>query len=145
MTPSATPGGWPTCCGSSGATRTRRPGPRAGFDAVEIGLLTELYWGLPMRSYIRSRAWSSAELDDATERLRSRGLLDGDGFSERGRARARSGRGRHRRPVRPAIEALGGDLDELVGIVEPWSAAVRQAGGYLPRGPHELARTESTQ
>ena len=26
----------------------------AGFDATEIGLLTELYWGLPMRSYRRT-------------------------------------------------------------------------------------------
>ena len=30
----------------------------AGFDATEIGLLTELYWGLPMRSYSRTRAWT---------------------------------------------------------------------------------------
>src|SRR5689334_4718453 len=30
----------------------------AGFDATEIGLLTELYWGLPLRSYSRTRAWS---------------------------------------------------------------------------------------
>jgi hypothetical protein len=43
------------------------------------------------------------------------------------------------RHMRPAIEALGADLDKLVGIVEPWSAAVRDAGGYLPGGPHELA------
>jgi hypothetical protein len=33
---------------------------------------------------------------------------------------------------------LGTDLDELVGILEPWSAAVRDCGGYLPRGPHDL-------
>ena len=33
----------------------------AGLDATEIGLLTELYWGLPLRSYSRTRAsnWSS--------------------------------------------------------------------------------------
>ena len=30
----------------------------AGFDAVEIGLITELFWGLPMKTYVRSRAWS---------------------------------------------------------------------------------------
>ena len=27
----------------------------AGFDAAEIGLVTEHYWGLPPRSYVRSR------------------------------------------------------------------------------------------
>ena len=26
----------------------------AGLDATEVGLLTELYWGLPMRSYVRT-------------------------------------------------------------------------------------------
>jgi hypothetical protein len=110
----------------------------AGFDAVEIGLLTELYWGLPMRSYIRSRAWSSNELDEGEERLRSRGLLDGDELSERGRAEREAVEAATDRHMRPAIEALGTDIDDLVGIVEPWSAAVRQAGGYLPRGPHDL-------
>jgi hypothetical protein len=117
----------------------------AGFDAAEIGLLTELYWGLPMRSYIRSRAWSSAELDEATDRLRSRGLLDGDGFSERGRAEREAVEVATDAAMRPAIEALGAELDELVGVVQPWSAAVCQAGGYLPTGPHELARAASTR
>ncbi len=58
-----------------------------GIDATEIGLLTELFIGLPMRSYIRTRAWSDEELDAAVERLQSRGLLnkDGDGFTDEGR------------------------------------------------------------
>ena len=30
----------------------------AGLDAVKIGLLTELFWGMASRSYIRTRAWS---------------------------------------------------------------------------------------
>ncbi|MGH9216133.1 MAG: helix-turn-helix domain-containing protein, partial [Acidimicrobiales bacterium] len=85
----------------------------------------------------------SEELDAGAERLRSRGLLDGDGLSERGRAEREAVEVATDRQMRPAIEALGADLDELVGIVEPWSVAVREAGGYLPRGPHELARTES--
>ncbi len=34
----------------------------AGLDATEVGLLTELYWGLPMRSYIRTRAWTDEQL-----------------------------------------------------------------------------------
>ena len=89
--------------------------------------------------------WSSAELDEATERLRSRGLLDGDGFSDAGRADAREVEVATDAAMRPAIEALGADLDELVGVVEPWSAAVCQAGGYLPTGPHELARAASTR
>ena len=34
---------------------------------------------------------------------------------------------------------LADDLDELVDILEPWGATIRDAGGYLPSGPHELA------
>ena len=31
----------------------------AGLDATEIGLLTELFWGLPMRSYSRTSSWTT--------------------------------------------------------------------------------------
>ena len=112
----------------------------AGFDACEIGLLTELYWGLPMRSYIRSRAWFAEDLDAAEARLRSRGLLDGDGLSEQGRAEREAVEVATDRQCQPILDALGDDLDELVAILEPWGAAIREAKGYLPGGPHELAK-----
>ncbi len=44
----------------------------AGFDATEIGLMSEQWWGLPARSYSRTRAWSDAQFDAAVERLCSR-------------------------------------------------------------------------
>ena len=70
----------------------------AGLDATEIGLLTELYWGLPLRSYARTRAWTNEQFDAATERLESTGP-DRRRRLHRGRARAaRAHRGRHRRP-----------------------------------------------
>jgi hypothetical protein len=112
----------------------------AGFDATEIGLLTELYWGLAMRTYIRTRAWSTADLDAAEERLRARGLLDGDGFSPSGREAREAVEQTTDRQCRPIVEALGDDLDELVGLLGTWSAAVAGEGGYLPSGPHDLAR-----
>lgn len=111
----------------------------AGYDAVEIGLLTELFWNLAMGTYIRTRAWSNDELDAAKDRLRTRGLLDGDQFSDDGRQAREEVERLTDRQCRPAIEALGDDLDELLGILEPWGADVRAAGGYLPTGPHELA------
>jgi hypothetical protein len=86
----------------------------AGFDGAEIGLLTELSWGLPARSYIRTRAWSDTDLDAAEARLRDRGLLNGGALTEQGRA------------AREEIEhpVVGRD----------------QAAWRLPRlGPHDLA------
>jgi hypothetical protein len=112
----------------------------AGFDAVEIGLLTELYWGLPLGSYIFTRAWSGDEQEAAKDRLRRRGLLDGDTFSPAGRAAREAVESATDRQCRPIVDALGDDLDELVALLEPWGSDIRAAGGYLPTGPHELAR-----
>jgi hypothetical protein len=111
----------------------------AGFDATEIGLLTELYWGLPMRSYSRTRAWSDEQFDAATERLRSRGLLDGDAFTEAGRAAREAVEDETDRQMRPALDALGDDIGELFAILSPWGQAVRDAKGYPASGPHDLA------
>jgi hypothetical protein len=111
----------------------------AGFDAIEIGLLTELYWGLPMGTYIRTRSWSDDQIEAAKGRLRERGLIDDDGFTTEGRAAREEVERATDRQCRPIVERLGGDLDELIGILGPWGAAVRDAGGYLPGGPHELA------
>jgi len=112
----------------------------AGLDAAEVGLLTELWWGLPMRSYVRSRAWSQDDLDSAESRLRDRGLLQGDGFSQSGSALRSEIELATDRQMRPAIEALGDDVDELLGLLAPWAAAVKAAGGYFPSGPGDLAR-----
>jgi hypothetical protein len=111
----------------------------AGFDATEIGLLTELYWGLPMGTYIRTRSWSDDDMDAAKDRLRSRGLLDGDEFTDDGRAEREAVEVATDLQCRPGVEALGDDLNGLVGTLGGWGAAIREAGGYLPGGPHELA------
>ena len=58
----------------------------AGLDATEVGLLTELYWGLPLRSYVRTRAWSDEQLEAAEDRLSERGLLADGAFTDEGRA-----------------------------------------------------------
>jgi hypothetical protein len=112
----------------------------AGLDAVEIGLLTELWWGLPMRTYVRSRAWSPEQLDDAESRLRERGLIEGDGFSQSGAALRTEIELATDRQMRPAVEALGADVDELLALLAPWAAAIKAAGGYFARGPGDLAR-----
>lgn len=111
----------------------------AGFDATEIGLLTELYWGMPMGTYVRTRAWSDDQLEAAKDRLRARGVLDGEGFSDTG-YETRDAVERHTDvQMRGAIDALGSDLATACEILESWGAEIRAQGGYLPGGPHELA------
>ena len=44
------------------------------------------------------------------------------------------------RQMAAAIDALGDDFDELIEIMTPWGATIREVRGYLPGGPHELAK-----
>jgi len=111
----------------------------AGFDATEIGLLSELYWGVPMRSYVRSRAWSDAQLDAAQARLRARGLVDDEGFTPAGRDAREAVERATDAQCAPIVTALGDDVDELVTILRSWSDQVIAAGGYPATGPHDLA------
>ncbi len=111
----------------------------AGLDATEVGLLTELYWGLPMRTYVRTRAWSAADLDAAEERLSGRGLVAGGALTEDGRALRESIEVATDAQCTVVLEALAGSCDELIALLAPWGEAIRAAGGYPPRGPHDLA------
>lgn len=116
----------------------------AGFDATEIGLISELFWGLPMRSYVRTRAWSDAELDAAEARLADRGLVAGGQLTDEGRQAREAVEQATDRQCRPILEALADDFDELIGILGPWGAEIRAAGGYLASGPHDLARASAS-
>jgi hypothetical protein len=111
----------------------------AGLHAVEIGLLTELYWGLPLKTYIRTRAWSDDELDDGIERLETRGLLAGGALTEEGSRKREAVELATDLQCSPIIEALGDEFDELTSLLAPIGEAIRKASGYPSSGPHELA------
>jgi hypothetical protein len=94
---------------------------------------------LPARSYVRTRAWSDTDLDAAEATLGERGLLAGGNLTDAGRTAREEVEQATDRQCRPIVESLGDRLDTLVGILLPWGAAIRDAGGYLPSGPHDLA------
>ena len=104
----------------------------AGLDPVEIGLLTEAYYGMATKRYHRGRGWTPSELDAGLARLRDRGLIEGDPV-------ALTALGKELRDgievatdvqQRSILEAIGDDLDELLALVEPWAAAIYAGGGY---------------
>ena len=100
----------------------------AGFDPPEIGLLTERYWGLPARSYVRTRAWTSDDLDAAEERLRSRGLFEADGSGhDRGRAGRRARRSRCR-PTRCAGRSRTRSARTPTSSSPSWRRGARRSG-----------------
>jgi hypothetical protein len=111
----------------------------AGFDATEIGLLTELFWGMPSRSYVRTRAWSDADLDAAEARLEADGLMADHQLTAAGRAAREDVELVTDAAMAPAIDALGDDLQELADLLAPWDQAIMDAGGY-PASPLTVAR-----
>src|SRR5947209_17001460 len=99
-------------------------------DAVEVTLLTELWWRLPLKSYVATRGWSPEEIDGAIGRLVERGLIEGEGFTEAGEHLRASIEEATDRQERRVVEALGADADELLDLVERWSTGVVGSCGY---------------
>jgi hypothetical protein len=103
----------------------------AGLDAVEIGMLSDLYWRTPLRGHTAGRGWTSEQMDEAIERLQARGLVADDALTTTGyelRDGIEAATDAH---MAPAIAALGDELDELVAILTPWGDRLRDSGGYL--------------
>jgi len=116
----------------------------ADLTAIEIGLLTELYWGLQLRTYSRTRGWSDDQYDAAEDRLRERGLIDADGhFTAMGGALREQIEVDTDRQMAPVLAALGDDVAALIDVLSEWSQAIRAAHGYPARGPQDLAATTS--
>jgi hypothetical protein len=111
----------------------------AGLDAPQIGLLSELYWGLPMRSYVRTRAWSNRHLDEAEEKLRQRGLVDDDGLTAAGRTMREGVESATDAQCVVVVRTLGDSFEELLDLLAPWGVVVRAGAGYPPHGPQDLA------
>jgi hypothetical protein len=112
----------------------------ADFDAVEIGLMTELYWGLPQKSYVRTRAWSNDQLDAGLDRLQSRGVVSNGALTADGhQQREQIERSTDAQMAKP-LAAIGAEFDDVVAGLARWSSAVREAGGYPTSGPMDLAK-----
>jgi hypothetical protein len=102
----------------------------SGLTAPEIMLVTELWWGMPARSYSLTRGWTTEQYDAAEDRLRTDGLLDDGGLTGQGRDLRRRIEHDTDRLEASAVAALGDDVAELFALLEPWSAAIVAGGGY---------------
>ena len=91
----------------------------ADLDACEIGVITDVWRGQGLKSWVRTRGWSEEELDAAIERLRSRGLLEGDGITGAGWQLREDIDAATDRMENRVVAALGDDIDELFSIMEP--------------------------
>jgi hypothetical protein len=108
-------------------------------DSTEITVLTELAWGIPPRSYVFTRGWSTDDVDAAYERLEARGLVKGEELTNTGRALRKEIEDETNRAEREVVERLGDRADELFGLLQPWTDAIVAGGGY-PVDPSQLRR-----
>jgi len=113
----------------------------AGFSACEIGVLSELYWGLPIKSYSKSRGWTDAEYNDAIDRLERDGLLKDNTLTDTGRLARDSIENATDIQCQLIVDTLGEDIRYLIAILRPWCVQIRNAKGYPAAGPHDLADT----
>ena len=105
----------------------------AVLDACEIGVLTDQWRRQPLKSWVRSRGWTDDELDAACDRLRSRGLLDGDDLTDAGRALREGIDDATDRMEARLVTALGSDAARLFDLLDPWCDLIVADGGYPAR------------
>ena len=112
----------------------------AGLTACEIGLISELYWGLPIKSYSRTRAWSEDDYSEAIENLQRLGCITSDGeLTPHGRDVREQIEVNTDKQMDCVLQAIGADVNELITILKPWGTAIRAGKGYPASGPHDLA------
>lgn len=100
-------------------------------DSCEITVLTELTWGLAPGAYVFTRGWNQEEVDAARDRLRERGLLDGEGqLTEAGQS-FRAGIERDTDLAeREVLDRLGDRAGELFSLIQPMAKTIVENGGY---------------
>jgi hypothetical protein len=109
---------------------------RARVRPVEIQLMTELLTGIPTKTFSLTRGWTVEEMDAAIDGMRAKGWLTGDAFTPDGRALRDAIESDTDDMETPVLDAIGSAFDELIGLLEPWAAAITAAGirgGGYPR------------
>ena len=96
----------------------------AGFDPIEINVLTELWRGVPVGSITTNQmGWTTDDCLGALQRLAGAGLVDEDALTDEGRAVRDEIEAVTDRQERVLAEVLAGDADELLEILTPWARA----------------------
>jgi hypothetical protein len=101
-----------------------------GLDGAQSCLINDLAQGLPLKSYVKTRGWSDDELDVAVTELTERGLVREGQLTEEGRAFREGLESDNDRQQRPALDALGRDVEELFDLLAPWARTIHEQGGY---------------
>ena len=105
-------------------------GNAAGLGPVEMNLLTELWLGMPLRSYTATRGWSPDAMDRAVLGLQRRGWLDDEALTAAGRAARAEVEARTDAQEQSIVDALGGRLDQVCNRLDDWGRRCVAAGAF---------------
>lgn len=103
-----------------------------GFDSVQMNILTELWLGYPLGEYSATRAWSPERTADALSGLEMAGFVAGTELTSMGRARRQLVEDSTDDLEEGIIEAIGDDFEQVVELLEVWSAACVAARTFPP-------------
>lgn len=109
----------------------------AGLDGLEANLLTERQVGWEAMSYAGSRGWSPEAMAAATDRLRTLGLIDQDALTRTGRTLRDGIEHVTDTLMEPVVNAIGGDLPDLLATLNDWSRRIIEHG-WFPPDPYKL-------
>ena len=109
-------------------------------DACEITLMTELFWGVPARSYVFTRGWSADEIDVAAARLADRDIVGNDALTDAGRELREEIEQRTDASEAEVMARLGNRQEELFELLRPMAKAIVDGGGY-PVDPSRMGDT----
>lgn len=104
----------------------------AGLGPVEMNILTELWIGMPLRSYTATRGWSPEAMESAVDGLRARGWIDGDALTDAGRAARVDVEARTDAQEQSIVDAIGDRLDDVCAQLDGWGARCVEAGAFPP-------------
>jgi hypothetical protein len=102
----------------------------AGCDAVEISLLTELFWGLELATYSFTRGWTKDQVEAGIARLEDKGYISDRALTDAGREYRRAIESATDAMETDVVEALGSRVDELFDLLQPLQQAVLDGKGY---------------
>ncbi len=110
----------------------------AGFGAVELNILTELWCEMRLGTYTATRGWTAEAIAAGVVSLAARGLVAADELTADGRQVRGALEDRTDDLQRSIVEAIGDDLDPTIAQLGEWSAACIAARAF-PSDPRKRA------
>jgi len=102
----------------------------ACLGPVDMNILTELYVGMPLGSYVATRGWSQEAITASVERLQKKGLIADSVLTPAG-LRVREEIEDHTDAMeQPLINAIGNDFEPLVAHLNDWAELCMKAGAF---------------